>query len=539
MLLWVLLLLMYGFMNYYIYKRISLGFRLSSGQKTLLKFVIIAASGLYPTAHFVQFIFSINTYPLLHAGVIWILGTLALCTLCFLETGLTLVFPSKTRWWLTGALVLFVLYIYFLSTMLDFGERIPGYLDVAKATRMFGFLFLIVFTFYKIIVGTLKLTDKKKGGLIILFSTGFFFNLMGMAIGLLSMMFGIYAVVFARVSTGLNLSKKKKRFIMALFFVGFAISVPQMTWWGNGLGIPLLYFAGGTWYGLIAMAITLFILESGVSLFLSSYRRLRVIIVLILLALAVSYGVFNGTMVLKVKELKIPMKKLPENLSGLTIVQWSDFHLGDILTEAWLQKTVEKTNALEPDLVVITGDLTDHGFKNKERYIALLKHLKARFGIMAVTGNHEYYWNRFPIFNEISKKVGIRVLRNEAVTLSNGIQIAGINDPTARRFGENRPDLGAALKNVDFQKPVILLSHKPGYFEVAKERGVDLQLSGHTHAGQIPPMDIISKLVYPYFYGLYQEGDSYIHVSCGTGLWGIPMRIFSQNEITKITLVSH
>jgi predicted MPP superfamily phosphohydrolase len=529
-------LIIYAFMHFWIYKRVSLVFELSPRNRGILQFLLVLMGGLLFLVYFVEFLSSVRIPFLLYVGTLWQFGVPALFTLAFLDLGLFMAFPSRSRWWRISIPLLYALFVFRVSLFIPYGRRFDPYRFFPGEIIRMSILFLVLFILYKIISTSLQLPERKRGGLIIIFSLGALLNLLGMGIGFLSVMFGIYGVAYARIVWGFDLTRRWRRVLIFLFCTGFVMSIPQMTFWGNGLGLLLLYRIGGFWFGLFAMGATLFMLESAVSLLVLSYRRVRVIAVLVILALASGYGVVNGLRVPVVKELEIRLKNLPERASGFTVVQWTDLHLGDLLSADWLQKTVAKTNALEPDLVVITGDLTDNGFKDKERYIALLGQLKARYGVYAVTGNHEYYWNRLPEFNEITKKAGIRVLRNESVTVADGIQIAGINDPTGEEFGDEPANLAAALKNVDFRKPVILLSHHPVFFTAAVNYGVNLQLSGHTHAGQIPPMDLLAGLNYTYFYGLYREGDAYIHTSCGTGLWGVPMRIFSRNEITKIVL---
>ena len=200
---------------------------------------------------------------------------------------------------------------------------------------------------------------------------------------------------------------------------------------------------------------------------------------------------------------------------------------------------MEKTNHLNPDIIVMTGDISDITvLDDKTQYIIdYLSQLKAKYGIIAVTGNHEYY-EGVHTFPEITEKAGIRVLKNESVTIGEVLQIVGINDPHVRESGDNGPDLEAAMKNIDPNKPIILLSHRPKFFDEAVQYGVDLQLSGHWHGGQPPPGELLVGLIIKYSSGLYKVGDSYIYTSNGTGLYGVPMRLFTHNEITKIVLTS-
>lgn len=528
------------FMHYYSYKKISTGFALSSRWNLFFKLFLVFAGSLYLTTQFIHFVFSVPmhqiniVYPLVYGGFLWILTIPTLCALCFLETGLSMAFPFMTRWWLRGIPVIFALRVFLLSRAFSYGRDIPAYHEMTRGPILFTIYLSVVVLLYKIITRALQLPDKKKGGLIIVFSLGPVLTFLGVEIIALSLLFGFYAVVFARVSSGLELSGKTKRIIIAVMCVGVIISLPQMLWWGNGLGIRLLYIIGGAWYGFIVMAITLFLLESGFAFIFPSRPRRRTLIVLTLLFLVSGYGIYNGLRVPQVKEIVIPIKKLPADAPDFTIVQWTDIHLGDLVSQDWFRKTVTKTNNLKPDLVVITGDIIDNGFEKKD--IEALKQLKTKFGILAVTGNHEYYFNRLNIFLKTAEEQGIRVLRNECVSLTNGIQIAGINDPTAEEFGDAEPSVKEALKNSDPQKPVILLSHRANYFKEAVRQGVDLQLSGHNHVGQLPILDLFIYLTLNYPYGLYREGDAYIYTSCGTGLWAIPMRIFTRGEITGITL---
>ena len=164
-----------------------------------------------------------------------------------------------------------------------------------------------------------------------------------------------------------------------------------------------------------------------------------------------------------------------------------------------------------------------------------LKKLKSRHGVFAVTGNHEFYAG-INMFMDVAKNSNITVLRNEKITIADSIELAGIDDKAGTRFSEVGSDLKLALKNIDFTKPVILLSHRPDIFNEAEKSGVDLQLSGHLHAGQIPPMDLIVMLAFKYPYGLYRKNGSYLYTTSGTGIWGPPMRLFSRCEIVKIVL---
>ena len=224
-------------------------------------------------------------------------------------------------------------------------------------------------------------------------------------------------------------------------------------------------------------------------------------------------------------------------LTGFSIAHLSDLHLDGLKTLKWFQSIIMRVNNLNPDLIVITGDLIDSACDGLEKFCEPLRQLKAPYGVFAITGNHEYYVgiNRFL---EFAEKSNIIVLRNSSRTIANAIELIGIDDDTGKRFSLAGSDLKKAIANCDSSKPLILLSHQPKYFTEVSAMGIDIQLSGHTHAGQIPPMDLIVSLLYEYPYGLYRNDSSYIYTSCGTGTWGPPMRLFSRSEIVKIILVN-
>jgi predicted MPP superfamily phosphohydrolase len=241
---------------------------------------------------------------------------------------------------------------------------------------------------------------------------------------------------------------------------------------------------------------------------------------------------------LGVTRLEIPLKGLPPEMDGFTIVQVSDLHYGMLMENGKLSRVVERVNELKPDLIVITGDLVDEGVSHMEEMAQPLKLLKSRHGVLAVTGNHEYYAgvNRAVA---IMKSAGIEVLRNETKVLPSGLQILGVDDPTgSRRMGEPAADLEKQLSRLDREKPSILLSHQPIHFEKAASFGVGLQLSGHTHGGQLYPIIYLSRMIYPRTPGLHQIGESKLYVSRGAGTWGPPMRLGSPPEIVHIRLRS-
>jgi len=245
----------------------------------------------------------------------------------------------------------------------------------------------------------------------------------------------------------------------------------------------------------------------------------------------------------EIHEVPLKLERLPRQLSGLTIAQISDLHIGPTIGDAEVRRVVEATNALRPDLVAITGDLVDGSVAGLGRTVAELGALRARHGVFFVTGNHEYYsgadeWIGF------LRRLGFRVLRNERVAIGDGrasLDIAGIDDWRSRGLAPGHgPDLEKALAGRDADRSLVLLAHQPKGVEEAVRSGVELQLSGHTHGGQIFPFNFLTGLAYPYLRGLYRLEEAgragHVFVSRGTGYWGPPMRLGAPPEIARIVL---
>jgi predicted MPP superfamily phosphohydrolase len=269
--------------------------------------------------------------------------------------------------------------------------------------------------------------------------------------------------------------------------------------------------------------------------------RVVAITVVTVTAVAGAYSVFQGLRDPVVKELRIALPGLPPALSGTTIVQLTDLHIGATKRRSFADNIVRRTNALAPDLIVITGDLVD-GRSGSDRGDTLpLAGLRARLGVFGVTGNHEYYSGLREWLPEF-RRLGIRMLRNEHVVIDaekgGGWELAGIEDWNGRSIEpDGGPDLARALAGHDPARPVILLSHQPRAIHKAAQAGVGLVLSGHNHGGQIWPFTYLVRLQQPFVEGLHHVGGTQIYVSPGTGYWGPPMRLGTRAEITRITLV--
>jgi predicted MPP superfamily phosphohydrolase len=241
------------------------------------------------------------------------------------------------------------------------------------------------------------------------------------------------------------------------------------------------------------------------------------------------------------KRVRIALARLPQSLSGYRIAQITDLHVGPTIGRAYVEDIVQRVNALKPDLVAVTGDLVDGSVEQLGSLVEPIAQLKAPDGTFFVTGNHEYFAPGLERWLRFLKERGLRVLRNERVPIrgSEGFDLAGIDDLTAKSYGRGHgADLPRALAARNQARALVLLAHQPRQVKEAVALGVDLQLSGHTHGGQIFPFSLLVRLFEPRLAGLFKLGHTQLYVSRGTGYWGPPMRLGAPAEITLIELVS-
>jgi uncharacterized protein len=260
-----------------------------------------------------------------------------------------------------------------------------------------------------------------------------------------------------------------------------------------------------------------------------------------LLGLGVSAaGMASALAPVAVKRVRVTIDRLTKAASGTRIVQLSDVHVGPTIGKDFIEDVVARVNALEADVVVITGDLVDGSVEELSAHVAPLAKLRSKHGVYFVTGNHEYYSGADEWIAHL-RKLGVRVLRNERVRIGGegGFDLAGIDDHSSGGFGNGHgPDLEKALSGRDGERACVLLAHQPRGIELADKLGVDLQLSGHTHGGQMFPWNLAVRLQQPFVAGLHRLTRAQIYVSRGTGYWGPPMRVGAPAEITEIELVS-
>lgn len=258
-------------------------------------------------------------------------------------------------------------------------------------------------------------------------------------------------------------------------------------------------------------------------------------------ALALSaFSMVQALAVPEVRRVDVALRNLPAALEGATLVQLTDLHLSPMLNAHWAQQVVAKVNALSPDLVVITGDVIDGTPAQRAEEIRPLADLRARWGVVTILGNHEYYFGA-QVWAETFRAQGMRVLLNEHVVLGTPdapLVVAGLTDEAARRFDLPLPDATQALTGTPPGAPVILLAHQPKQAKSYAALGVDLQLSGHTHGGMVRGLDrLVARANAGFVSGGYALDGMLLYVSNGTGLWnGFSQRLGVPSEITLFTL---
>jgi predicted MPP superfamily phosphohydrolase len=330
--------------------------------------------------------------------------------------------------------------------------------------------------------------------------------------------------------------------------IGRMLVWPAYIW----MGVMFLFLVGlaATDIGRLSMALVRRLIgASGIDLELADLAARRTFLArsvasgMALVVAALTVGAIRSARgPIGVRRVRVRLDRLPRAQDGFTIAQITDVHVGATIGRAFIEDIVRRTNALEPDLVAITGDLVDGSVLQLKHLVEPLANLRARHGVFFVTGNHEYFSDPAGWLNELPR-LGIRVLRNERISIGNesgSFDLAGVDDSSAVHYGglHTRQALAQALAGRDPRRELILLAHRPRMLFDAEPFNVGLQLSGHTHGGQIWPFGYLVRLQEPFVAGLHHRGDSQIYVSCGTGYWGPPMRLVAPPEITEIHLES-
>jgi predicted MPP superfamily phosphohydrolase len=259
-------------------------------------------------------------------------------------------------------------------------------------------------------------------------------------------------------------------------------------------------------------------------------------------ALAVTLaGLFNARRPARVKAVDVPMPGLPPALQGFRIAQISDLHVGPTIKGDYLQRIVDTVNALDVDVIAVTGDLVDGSVSELREHVAPLGQLRSRHGVFFVTGNHEYYSGAKPWVAEL-RRLGVRVLMNEHVVLRHNqapLVLAGVADYSAHHFEpDHKSDPFMAVAGAPDAAVKVLLAHQPRSANAAEAAGFHLQLSGHTHGGQFLPWNFFVRFQQPFTSGLHAVKNLLVYVSRGTGYWGPPKRFGAPSEITHLRLVA-
>jgi predicted MPP superfamily phosphohydrolase len=268
-------------------------------------------------------------------------------------------------------------------------------------------------------------------------------------------------------------------------------------------------------------------------------RTVAVFVVLVTAGLGV-YGHLEARRVPRVRALDVMLPRLGGGFDGLRVVVLSDTHFGPLDRTNWSKKVVARVNELGADVVCHLGDVADGPVGRRGGQVAPLGEVRAGQGRYYITGNHEYFGHASEWLDRM-RLLGWEPLHNAHAVLRRGgdrLVLAGIDDPTGSgRLPGHGPDLGAALDAVDPELPVVLLAHQPRQVRDAVLAGVDLQISGHTHGGQIWPFHYLVRTDQPSVSGLSRHGPgTQLYTSRGTGFWGPPLRVFAPSEITLLTL---
>ncbi|WP_190134936.1 metallophosphoesterase [Streptomyces longispororuber] len=245
-----------------------------------------------------------------------------------------------------------------------------------------------------------------------------------------------------------------------------------------------------------------------------------------------TYGVLRGP---RVKRVTVPLAKLPRAAHGFRIAVVSDIHLGPVLGESFARRVVDTVNSTQPDLIAIVGDLVDGDVEDLAGAARPLADLRARHGAYFVTGNHEYFSGAEQWVEHV-RSLGLRPLENARTELPY-FDLAGVNDVQGEADGQG-PDFAKALGDRDRRRASVLLAHQPVVVHDAVEHGVDLQLSGHTHGGQLWPNNFLADLANPTLAGLERYGDTQLYVTRGAGAWGPPVRVGAPSDVTVVELAS-
>jgi hypothetical protein len=368
-------------------------------------------------------------------------------------------------------------------------------------------------------------------------------------IAILAVAIGLLAAAHLYVATRLVLdpglqgpARAALLWIIAALGVGMVLQ-PAAERFYRSPALRLLSWIPLLWMGVLLLTVVMLGVTDGLLWLLGAApaegaARIRALAVVGVVAAASAAGLRAALAIPAVRSVEVRIERWPQSLDGFRIVQLSDLHIGSILGREFAARLVEEVNRLSPDLVALTGDLVDGSVRQLGGEVEPLGEFKAPHGVYFVTGNHDYYSGAEPWLTRI-RELGIRPLRNQRVLIGDAhgaFDLAGVDDHRGDWLRGSTEDLAAALAGRDPDRPVVLLAHDPTTFHRARAMQVDLQLSGHTHGGQIWPFVYLVRLAVPHVAGLLRRGRSQLYVSRGSGFWGPPIRLFAPSEITEILI---
>lgn len=342
----------------------------------------------------------------------------------------------------------------------------------------------------------------------------------------------IYAVLFVLIAYGYVIAKVLYKYL-------------------HPLAYDIILGVGAIWFAFLAYFILSLLLIDILRLFNSwfnffpafitnnyeSAKKITAIVVFSLVSLIVFLGNLNKRDI-QIRNLEISIPRGESKLDELNIVMASDIHLSPIDGERLLSRIVDKMNSLNPDIILLAGDIVDDKAKIlEERNIGeSFRKLNPKYGVFSINGNHEFI-NEVDSCVRFAEKFGIKFLRDDFILIDSSFYIIGREDTSMIQFtGINRKPLNEIVSKIETNHPKILLDHTPFKLEQAQQNGIDLQLSGHTHHGQIWPANIVTNFIYEVSWGYKKKANTHYYVSSGAGTWGPPVRTGSSSEIVNIKI---
>ena len=354
----------------------------------------------------------------------------------------------------------------------------------------------------------------------------------------------MHAYVFWRAKSVPVISRRVPRYVLislACFLWASYIFAHILDHFHAGLVARILGTIGAEWFGIIFLLLVALLFVDIVTLFGWVWPRFAplfrgcAIVAAVLLSLI---AFVQGHRAPVIEKYEISLPNLRPELDGTVVVLASDFHLGTLVQNDWLEARIQQIDAEHPDMIVLAGDIVEGEDPSEAELLSSLQMLHAPLGVWSVTGNHEFDEENENQPN-VLEKGGVQVLRDRWAEVRPGLLVAGVDDLTSRhRQGHPGSSIEKALQGRPVNAATILVSHTPWSVETAAQAGVSLMLSGHTHDGQIWPFNYVVSLTHPFLAGRYEVKGMPLVVCRGTGTWGPRMRLWRRGEIARITLRS-